>query len=294
MTGLFARIGIAVGAWAVAFVACSSTEGAAADTARPAILGHRGALTFAPENTLAAFDLCVRAGADIELDVYPTRDGHLVVIHDATVDRTTNGKGRVADLTLAEIKRLDAGSWFHPDFAGERVPTLDEVFAIVASHERRPTTIAINLKPVNDVVVRGVSNAVRKHKLFARTFVFDLSLANARRFKKHEPRIRCAASAYTPDQIRKALEHDFIDVIWTGPKSKTVIDEVHAASKQIYFTIVNDARQWLKVKADGVDGICTNHPLEMKRAAWPAPPERSWDHYLTPQQRKSLRFRGHQ
>ena len=85
---------------------------------RPAVLGHRGALTHAPENTLAAFELCVRAGCDIELDVYPTRDGQLVVIHDATVDRTTNGKGAVAGLTLAEVRRLDAGSWFHPDFAG--------------------------------------------------------------------------------------------------------------------------------------------------------------------------------
>jgi len=257
---------------------------------RPAVLGHRGALTHAPENTLAAFELCVRAGCDIELDVYPTRDGQLVVIHDATVDRTTNGKGAVAGLTLAEVRRLDAGSWFHPDFAGERVPTLDDALALVVAKERRPTVVAINLKPVTDAVVDGVIRAVRKHGLFARSFVFDLSLENARRFKRREPRIRCAASAHTPQAIRDALELDVIDVIWTGPKPKAVIDEIHAAGKQVYFTLVNDAAQWLRLKADGADGICTNHPLEMKHAAWPPPPGRMWDHYLKPEQRRRHRY----
>ncbi len=96
-------------------------------------VGHRGTVRFAPENTLAAFRKAIELGLDlIEMDVRETKDGHLVIMHDATVDRTTNGKGQVAELTLAEIKRLDAGSWFSPQFAGERVPTLDEALAALA------------------------------------------------------------------------------------------------------------------------------------------------------------------
>lgn len=95
-------------------------------------VGHRGTVRFAPENTAAAFRKAVELGVDlIEMDVRETKDGHLVIMHDATVDRTTNGKGEVADLTLEEIKRLDAGAWFGPQFAGERVPTLDEALAAI-------------------------------------------------------------------------------------------------------------------------------------------------------------------
>lgn len=90
-------------------------------------VGHRGTKKFAPENTIAAIDAAIARGAKVvEIDVRCTKDGHFVVMHDAKVERTTDGHGRVKDLTLAEVKRLDAGSWFGPEFAGERVPTLRE------------------------------------------------------------------------------------------------------------------------------------------------------------------------
>lgn len=96
------------------------------------ILAHRGFSAAAPENTLAAFKAAIEAGADgFELDVHMTKDGELVVIHDEMVDRTTNGKGWVKDLTLSDIKVLDAGSWFSPQFAQEKVPTLGEVLELV-------------------------------------------------------------------------------------------------------------------------------------------------------------------
>lgn len=95
-------------------------------------VGHRGTVRFAPENTIAAFKKAIEMGLDlIEFDVRETKDGHLVIMHDETVDRTTDGSGRVSDLTLAEIKRLDAGSWFGPQFQGERVPTLDEALEVL-------------------------------------------------------------------------------------------------------------------------------------------------------------------
>ena len=90
-------------------------------------VGHRGAPGAAPENTLASYDAAIRLGARmVEFDVRVTKDGHFVLMHDATVDRTTNGSGRVDEMTLAEIKALDAGSWKHGRFAGMRAPTLRE------------------------------------------------------------------------------------------------------------------------------------------------------------------------
>ena len=84
-----------------------------------AVIAHRGYSKVAPENTLAAFRAALAADADIiELDVHMTRDDHLVVMHDGSVERTTNGEGDIADFTLAEIKALDAGGWFSPEFAG--------------------------------------------------------------------------------------------------------------------------------------------------------------------------------
>ena len=96
---------------------------------RVQIVAHRGASAYAPENTLAAFRKAIELGADVlELDVHQSIDNQLVVIHDGTVDRTTSGKGTVKDCTVAALKQLDAGSWFSPQFSGERIPTLEEVF----------------------------------------------------------------------------------------------------------------------------------------------------------------------
>jgi len=95
----------------------------------PIIVGHRGASGLAPENTLAAFQVAADLRVDgVEFDVQRTADGHLIVFHDDTVERTTNGTGAVGQFTLAEIQSLDAGSHFDPRFTGERVPTLRETF----------------------------------------------------------------------------------------------------------------------------------------------------------------------
>jgi glycerophosphoryl diester phosphodiesterase len=98
----------------------------------PAIIAHRGGSAFAPENTLAAFQYAVDHGADgVELDVHLSADGEVIVIHDADLGRTTNGSGSVYQKNLAELKELDAGSWFGPQFAGQRIPTLGEVFELI-------------------------------------------------------------------------------------------------------------------------------------------------------------------
>lgn len=94
-------------------------------------IAHRGYSAAAPENTLAAFRKAVELKPDfMECDVRQTKDGELIVIHDATLDRTTNGSGKVADMTFDELRKLDAGSWFAPEFSDEKLPTLDEVIEV--------------------------------------------------------------------------------------------------------------------------------------------------------------------
>jgi len=126
-------------------------------------LGHRGAREVAPENTLASFLKAIELGADgVELDVMLSRDGQVVVIHDSSVDRTTDGTGRVNELSLAELKALDAGSWFSGEYAGERIPTLDEVMDALPSE----SVINIELKslsPFDHKLVTSVGRIVERH-----------------------------------------------------------------------------------------------------------------------------------
>jgi glycerophosphoryl diester phosphodiesterase len=99
--------------------------------APPQIIAHRGASGHAPENTIAAYRLAIELGSQfIEADLQVCSDGHLVAIHDAMLQRTTNGRGSVAESTLQELRAIDAGRWFDRDFAGQRVPTLDEVLGL--------------------------------------------------------------------------------------------------------------------------------------------------------------------
>ncbi|MFE8700443.1 glycerophosphodiester phosphodiesterase [Cytobacillus sp. FJAT-54145] len=112
------------------------------------IYAHRGSKGTHPENTLLAFEEAIRLGVDgIELDVHLTKDEQLVVIHDETVDRTTNGSGKVRDMTLEEIKKLDAGSWFSDEFSHATIPTLGEVLELL-----KDTDIRLNVEIKNDVV----------------------------------------------------------------------------------------------------------------------------------------------
>ncbi len=106
------------------------------------IEAHRGSSTDCPENTMAAFRRAVDLGApSIELDIHESRDGELVVMHDSTVDRTTDGKGAIAELTVSALRRLDCGRWKGETFAGERVPTLEEVLAFVT-----PRNVRLNVE----------------------------------------------------------------------------------------------------------------------------------------------------
>src|SRR5512139_19181 len=154
---------------------------------QPVIFAHRGASAHAPENTIAAFELALAQQADaVELDVKLSADGQVVVIHDPTVDRTTNGKGRVRDLTLSQLKALDAGSSFSTQFAGEKIPTLEEVFETVGKR----TFINVELTNYNtprDHLVETVCMIIKKHQMQKHVILSSFLPSNLSKARSYLP-----------------------------------------------------------------------------------------------------------
>ena len=178
------------------------------------VIGHMGSCADRPPKTPAGVRRAVEAGAHAaEVDVRTTRDGVLVCVHDASVDRTTDGKGDVADLTLAEVKRLDAGARFAPKFAGERVPTLREVLAAA----KGKIGVMIDLKEEGDAYARKVAAEVRKHGEPKRTILGVRSVGHARQFAKLLPEARQIGLVPKADDI-EAFARAGVKVIRLWPR----------------------------------------------------------------------------
>lgn len=136
------------------------------------VAAHRGAKRVAPENTISAFEKALSMGAAaLELDTHVTNDGQVVVVHDSHVDRTTNGSGPVRSLTAAEVTGLDAGSWYSPEFAGARIPTLAEVLELTKGRAR----LNIELKSASGDAPR-VIDLVRQHDALDRALLMSFDL----------------------------------------------------------------------------------------------------------------------
>jgi glycerophosphoryl diester phosphodiesterase len=151
------------------------------------VIGHQGSCADRPGNTLAGVRRAVEGGAHVvEVDVRTTKDGALVCLHDPDVDRTTDGKGPVAGMTLAEVKKLDAGAKFDPKYAGERVPTLREVLELA----RGQIGVMIDLKEDGKEYVEKIAAEVRKHGEPKQTVLGVRSVGHARQFARLLPEAR--------------------------------------------------------------------------------------------------------
>jgi glycerophosphoryl diester phosphodiesterase len=244
-----------------------------ATAADPVLVGHRGLPTHAPEETLATFNACIDLRVGIELDVRRTRDGQLVCLHDPTVDRTTDGKGKLAELSLRELRQLDAGKKFHPAFAGERVPTLDEFFALL--HERKATAllVAVDLKEPDceaDVVKLAERYGVLKQLVFIGLAIEKPDVRE--KLREANAATACAALCPAADKLGAAIEDKTAD--WVYVRFIPTADEVkkvHAAGKKVFLVgplvMGNEPGNWAKGRAADVDAILTDFPLEC-RAGW--------------------------
>jgi len=224
-------------------------------------IGHRGAAGTAPENTLASFRRAVTLGVDgVELDVQRSRDGALVVIHDETVDRTTDGSGRVANLTLAEIGRLDAGTWKGPEFAGERVPTLAEVVEAVPA----PVRVFVELKDPSRYpgIEAEVVGLVRERGVGDRVELSSFDHASLARVRSIAPEVRLGfLYSRHPDPIpaARALRAASLHAAFRHLASR-VVDDAHRAGLAVYAWTLNEPADIAAARAMGVDGIFSDRP----------------------------------
>jgi glycerophosphoryl diester phosphodiesterase len=244
---------------------------------QPLVIAHRGSSAYAPENTLAAFRLAVEQGADaIELDVDLTRDGHAIVMHDATIDRTTDGHGRVADLTLEEIRRVDAGAWKDPAFKGERVPLLEEVFEAVGQR------LLINIE-IKDMSLRGngveakVAALIRQHDLLDRVIISSFNPFALRRVKRVNAQLACGL-IYAPDlpiYLRKAWLSPFIPGLNArhphySQVDRALVDKFHAQGLVVSVWTVNQAGIARAMIKAGVDSMIGDDPALLRETLEPS------------------------
>jgi len=226
------------------------------------VIAHRGSSGHAPENTLAAFRKAVAQGAAfIETDLQLSRDARFVAIHDATVDRTTGGHGDVHGLTLAELRQLDAGSWFGSEFAGERIPTLEEILDFAKKHD---AVFYLELKPTGSWGgEHALISALRESGEIPRTVVisFDAGILDA--LRKIEPTLM--TGLLYDGQIEKPVDRAVeIGARQLAVRSNLVSPALLAEARKkdlqvVCWTVNQPAHMRLLIEA-GVDGIMSDYP----------------------------------
>lgn len=236
---------------------------------RTLVLGHRGASGNAPMNTLPAFELALAQGADgVELDTHLTKDGALIVLHDFTVDHTTDGHGYAREMTLTEIKQLDAGQKFGDLFRGTRIPTLDEVFGCVGGK----LLINVEIKSESqdtDGVEQAVADCIRQHALQSSIIVSSFNPYALQRFRQILPEVPIGY-LYAPNwtfwpEVMDTIPHE------ARHPHFSVIDSAYmkAAREQgwrVNTWTVNDPLEAQRLRDLGVDAIITDYPARMIEA----------------------------
>jgi glycerophosphoryl diester phosphodiesterase len=233
------------------------------------IYAHRGASGTHPENTLAAFKEASRLAIHgVEFDVHVSKDGELVVIHDETIDRTSNGVGYVKDLTLSELRAYDFGSWFNEDYAGESIPTLEEVLKIF-----QHTTHHVNIELKSDVfpyegMGEKVLYLVEKMGMADRVVISSFDHEAIRNFKRSAPHIEVAiltmevlVDAY---DYARVIPADALHIFLPTAMRKMTKDALLKGAIIRVFT-VNDEDNALALEKIGVHAIFTDFPERMKQ-----------------------------
>lgn len=229
------------------------------------IIAHRGSSNAAPENTIAAFDLAVQQGADyIELDVQLTMDQQVAVIHDETVNRTTDGSGPVRSYTLDQLKKLDAGSWFDPQYAKERIPTLHEILEKYSQH----IGILIEIKhPKRQIgIEKAVVDIIKRFSYSRHIMVQSFDDIALQRMKAYSPSLRTAfiikPSAQKLAKRKLEVYSTFADCL---NMKKTMInrwwiERIHSFGMDVFIWTIKDQKTANHVKKYPIDGVVTDHP----------------------------------
>ena len=233
------------------------------------VIAHRGASAYYPENTLVSFEGAITLGADmVEIDVQLTSDGKVIVFHDEKISRCTNGRGRVADHTLAELQKLDAGRWFDNKFQGENIPMLADVLAVCKN--KIAVNIEIKTEALTDTISGGIeekclqiidSIGMRGHVVFSS---FDpRAIIHLKKIDKTVPvAVRYEKGLYgskLPSQIIEFLHADAFNCSKRELTRQWLNDLKHHQIPVNVYTL-NDDSNMIRVLALGVSGIFTNNP----------------------------------
>lgn len=227
-------------------------------------IAHRGASGHAPENTMAAFERCIELGATaIETDVQMTSDGSLVLIHDESLARTAGSPKLVKDVTLEELRRLDAGSWFDPAFRGERVPTLRELLELV-----KPYSLLLNLELKNGVVPypgleEAVVEEVRRFGMSDRVILSSFNHYSLVKCKRLAPEVRTGIlymeGLYEPWDYASRIGAEALHAYHYAVLPEWVAQAAERGIAYHPFT-VNELAEMRRLLAAGVSGIITDYP----------------------------------
>ena len=227
----------------------------------PSVIAHRGAAGLAPENTQAAIRAGIQHKADfIEVDIQRSADDVLIVIHDQTVDRTTDGHGAVVDLTWAEISQFEAGSYFGPEYAGETVPRLD---AVLEMTKGTSSTWFIEIKEphlypgIEQQIAETIQNAQAQDQVTIISFDYE----SLRKFSELMPNVPLGFISKYPITLPKIAKHQSVDVLWLSViLDPTLVRRLHNQGYQVWVWTIDN---WLIIRLLiwlGVDGITTNRP----------------------------------
>lgn len=234
------------------------------------IVAHRGASGVAPENTLAAIRAAEEQGSDyVEIDLHMTADGHVIVLHDSTVDRTSNGKGKVGEMMLADVQALDAGSWFSKEFAGARIPTLEEIFRSAG----KETKLILELKSGSEKypeIERKVVELIEQFRMSNRIVLKSFNPVILNTFEKIAPEIPRLyvlvadlglVSVDTTLRFRKMLSIKNVDFYQVHKLfvTKALVKKVRAAGKKLIAWGVKPKDREKMVRL-GVDIIEVDYP----------------------------------
>ncbi len=222
------------------------------------VIAHRGASAYAPENTLAAFDLALDLGCrHLELDVNVTSDGHIVVMHDDTVDRTTNGAGPVGSQTLTELRALDAGAWFGAQFAGERIPT----FAEVLEHYDGRLHLHTELKGRAAQLASGTADLVRQYGMVEHVAVTSFQYLRLAEIRAYAPEL---PTGWLVSEVSDGTMAQALGLTQICPKADSVtpalVRRLHAEGFVVRAWGVADEALMRQVVQAGADGMTVNFP----------------------------------
>ena len=222
------------------------------------VIGHRGAAGLAPENTYAGFDLALRLGVDgIETDVQRTKDGKLVLFHSELLNRTTDGTGRLQEITWHELQQFDAGSWFNSTYAGERVPLLVEML------QRYGTRTTLDLEIKQSGIEYAVLDVVEQLNLLDRVAFTSRDFPIIARIKERNP---LAQVGYLAEDVSESTLQKFLhaNMRYFCPRAITItselVDQWHASDLFVRACGVGNTDMMKKVMHAGVDGMTYDYP----------------------------------